>query len=117
MEADGGNQRRLTNQGSSNSSPAVSPDGRSIAFVSNRDGNDEIYIMDIDGGNPHRLTQITFADDNFPSWSPDGRRIVFNSGSPRGGFDLYVIDADGTNLLRLTDHSGWEFEPAWQPGK
>jgi Tol biopolymer transport system component len=115
MDADGGNPLCLTDLGSANSIPSVSPDGGSIAFVSDRDGNDEIYLMDIDGSNPRRLTWTTNADESYPSWSPDGRQIVFNSGSPRGGFDLYVINADGTNLRQLTDRPGAEFEPAWQP--
>ena len=73
-----------------------------IAFVSRRDGNPEIYVMNADGKNQRRLTNNR-ADDWFPSWSPDGRRIAFISerdGHPDrnpGWFtsEIYVMDADG----------------------
>ena len=58
--------------------PVWSPDGRRIAFTSNRDGNDEIYVMDPDGSNVKRLTHND-ADDEWPSWSPDGKRLAFQS--------------------------------------
>ena len=73
-----------------------------IAFSSERDGNPEIYVMDINGKNQRRLTN-TRGDDWSPSWSPDGKRIVFFSDRdghvhPKHGwstFEIYVMDADG----------------------
>ena len=59
-------------------SPAWSPDGRRIAFMSDRDENPEIYVMDADGANQTRLTR-TELEDSLPAWSPDGRRIAFVS--------------------------------------
>jgi TolB protein len=94
--------------------PAISPDGQSIAFVSDRDGKDEIYIMNADGSNARRLTDDP-ASEWQPSWSPDGNQIVFTSGSTSGGFNIFIIGSEGTNLHQLTDDPGWEFEPAWQP--
>ncbi|MFP6642604.1 MAG: protein kinase, partial [Candidatus Latescibacterota bacterium] len=68
----------------------ISPDGSKIAFVSDRDGNHEIYVMDSDGSNQTRLTS-NYASDYDPSWSPDGSKIAF--GSDRDGFgDIYVMD-------------------------
>lgn len=77
--------------------PTWSPDGRKIAFASERDGNSEIYVMNADGSN---VTRLTDAGGNFPAWSPDGRRIAFASG---GGPDIYVMNADGSIVTRLTD--------------
>jgi len=69
---------RLTNNNAHDSSASWSPDGRRIAFASNRDGKSEIYVMDADGSNVARLTN-NLTDDGFPKWSPDGRKILFHS--------------------------------------
>ena len=122
MDADGGNQRRLTNNPNSDWFPSWSPDGKRIAFVSDRDGHflgniptSEIYVMDADGGNPQNLTNDP-NDDWFPSWSPDGKRIVFMS--DRDGnfnFEIYAMDADGGNLQRLTNNPNSDQYPSWSP--
>ena len=123
MDADGGNQRRLTNNPSSDYAPSWAPDGKRIAFVSDRDGNVdangwhtfEIYVMDTDGGNPQNLTKNP-ADDRFPSWSPDGKQIVFQS--DRVDFrnpEIYVMDADGRNTQRLTNNPADDKHPSWSP--
>ena len=67
-----------------------------IAFASDRDWNWEIYVMDNHGGNQRNLTNNP-ADDRFPSWSPDGKRIVFSSdrNDMGGNRQIYVIDTDG----------------------
>ena len=111
MNADGRNQRRLTNNRADDWSPSWSPDGRRIAFISERDGHahprvpgwftSEIYVMDADGGNQQNLTNHP-SDDRSPSWSPDGTRIVFESDrdNDRGhNIEIYVMDADGSNQL------------------
>ena len=73
MDANGGNQQRLTNTGN-NWLPSWSPDGKRIAFTSMRDGNAEIYLMDADGENPQNLTKHPNYDWDA-SWSPDGERL------------------------------------------
>ena len=125
MDADGTNQRRLTNNRADDWSPAWSPDGRRIAFVSERDGHvharhgwptSEIYVMAADGSNPQNITNDP-SDDREASWSPDGKRIVFVSerDEPRVSADIYVMDADGSNPQRLTDHDFDDREPSWSP--
>ena len=130
MDADGGNQQNLTNHPDRDSSPSWSPDGKRIAFVSDRDGildihgfpTSEIYVMDADGENPQNLTNNR-DDDWSPSWSPDGTRIVFMSyreGHFIGDFEditseIYVMDVDGANQQRLTENRKNDESPSWSP--
>jgi Tol biopolymer transport system component len=92
---------------------------KQIVFVSTRDGNPEIYRIDLDSGALSRLTSND-AYDGEPAWSPDGTRIAFISDrdagdSPWPPSDLYVMDADGGNVRRLTfSGSAWS-RPVWSP--
>jgi len=122
VSSDGTNTRRLTNDSGDDEFSSWSHDGRLIAFVSNRDGNNELYVMpapvaqaqvNADGTNPRRLTNNP-ADDNFPSWSPDGRFIAFQSARD-GNNQIYVMNSDGTNPRRLTHTAGNDDFPAWAP--
>ena len=97
--------------------PARSPDGTRIAFSSVRDGNTEIYVMDADGGNPVNLTRDD-AYDRGPAWSPDGQRIAFQrSGGGGRGPQIFVMNADGSGVERLTHdpQASWGQSPAWSP--
>jgi len=87
--------------GAMNVEPYASPDGRRILFSSDRSGGHPmIYVMDINGGNVNRLT---FAGryNSTPAWSPDGKLIVF-AGQENDHFDIFLMNADGTNMIRLT---------------
>jgi dipeptidyl aminopeptidase/acylaminoacyl peptidase len=85
-----------------------------IAFVSDRDGNQEIYTMNPDGTGARRLTDHPAADV-FPAWSPDGKRIAFARATEENS-DIYLMRADGSGLENLTDTpSTEEGQPAWSP--
>ena len=87
--------------------------GGVIAFTSERDGNTDIYLMNVDGTGEQRLTHDP-AYDAWPAWSPDGQHIAFvsdRSGNP----DIWVMDADGTNQHQLTDHAANDIWPSWSP--
>ena len=89
-----------------------SPDGRSIAYSSNRNGDPDIYVMDMKT-NTHR--QLTFGNgrDLWPAWSPNGKWIAFVS-ERAGNMDLYRIDLNGENVKRLTNQGDCG-TPAWSP--
>jgi Tol biopolymer transport system component len=110
MKADGSGQTQLTTNTAGDRMPAWSPDGSKIAFASNRDGNDEIYVMNSDGTGQTRIN-INASIDHYPTWSPNGIKIAFisdrghyspPSGIPFEGYDVWVMNADGTGEKRIT---------------
>ena len=83
-----------------------------IAFVSNRSGNWDIYVMDANGQNPRKLTDNNWLD-NSPSWSPDGKHIAFAS-TELANWDIYVMAADGGNPQNLTNNPfAHDRQPVW----
>lgn len=94
----------LLGQGTNNLHQAISPDGKRIAFESDRDGNSEIYLMDIDGANQIRLTHHE-AVDSAPVWSVDGKKILFRSTreSDRHPWPYYAMNLDGSSPERVDD--------------
>ena len=118
MDGDGRNQRRVTVDPAADFLPAWSPDGRKIAFVSNRTNRDEpikqIWVINADGKNPTRLTDGL--GDSNPDWSPDGKKIVYDAHlDPEehiGDDGITVMDSDGNNKRLLTEEGA---QPSWSP--
>jgi len=113
LNADGSGQTRLTFNNFRDVCPSISPDGRKIAFSSDRDGDYEIYVMNRDGNNQQRLTtSVDF--DLHPDWSPDGSKIAFFS-ERDGNYEIYIMEADGSNQTRLTFNTWQDQLPDWSP--
>jgi len=115
MNADGREQKRLTNDPAFDGSPCWSPDGKKIAFISQRDGKYEIYVMNADGSEQTRLTNSPgYGLERSFSWSPDGKKIVFDSHTD-GNNEIYVMNADGSDQKRLTTNPDSDSAPQWSP--
>lgn len=93
---------------------AFSPDGRFFAYTAQRGGKDVIYIHDVRRNRVVRRIDTPITSMVGPSFSPDGRRIVF-SGLSQGYSDLYLVDLDGRNLQRLTNDVYGDVQPQWSP--
>jgi Tol biopolymer transport system component len=137
MNADGSDVRRLTNTPGYDGGAWWSPDGSQIVYRANhptdsaelkayrdllaqrlvRPSRVELFVMNADGSDQRQITKLGGA--NFgPSWTPDGRRIVFSSNykNPRSGnFDLYLVDKDGSNLEQLTFDTAFDGFPMFSP--
>jgi Tol biopolymer transport system component len=129
MDADGSNVAVLSPDGLDDTAPTWSPDGKKIAFVSQRDGNREIYVMEADcfdqpEGCAQNAVNVTRhpADDWTPAWSPDGSQLAFSS-LRDGGWEIYVVDtvcleAPETcrdNLQQITSDGNLNISPVWSP--
>lgn len=113
MDIEGTNLRRLTFKGTYNASPRWSPRGDKIAFASDSTGGSfQVYLMNPDGSGIQQLT--TAGSNEDPSWSPDGRHLVFTS-NRSGTKDVYVMHADGSGQKRLTRNAENNFGPDWSP--
>jgi Tol biopolymer transport system component len=115
-----GKPTRLTRNLAADRQPVVSPDGKKIAFASDRDGDFDIYMMKAapEGrrNRPINLTDNT-APDFAPDWSPDGTKIAF-SGGAAGAREVYILEAvarGATQPINLTNHAADDSDPAWSP--
>jgi len=96
-----------------------SPDGRKLAYVSSKaDGKGDIWLMNPDGSGKKRLTERDETYDYFPSWSPDGRFVVFNSSRQHdhnGDWALYLVEIQTGKVTLLFDSEGNDVFPDWAP--
>jgi Tol biopolymer transport system component/DNA-binding winged helix-turn-helix (wHTH) protein len=107
-----GPPRPLITSTRNESNPQPSPDGKRIAFASNRSGAWEIWTSDNNGRNPIRITSTGRGTSAWPTWSPDGRLIAFNS-NMLGCWEIYVVDSLGGKPRALTTGSDESVAPAW----
>jgi TolB protein len=113
MRPDGARVRQLTtNDGPFDGFPDWSPDGRHIAFSTDRDENFEIYTMRANGSDQTRLT-FNEAFDFGSVWSPDGGKIAFSTDRD-GDFEIYTMRADGSRQVNRTQHPAFDVHPDWQ---
>lgn len=103
---------QLTNDAGQDVMPTISPDGKRIAFASNRDGNWNIYVMSTSGGKAVQVTSDP-AHEVHPSWSPDGGKLVFSRlGEMSGRWEMWVMDAQAS---AATEFIGFGLFPTWCP--
>jgi TolB protein len=116
MNADGSDQHWIGVQGFA---AKWSPDGSRFIYSSNRSGNYEIYISNIDGTDEQQLTRSS-ADETFPTWSPDGSQIAYSASTGEWNtrestktYEIFVMDANGSNVRQLTNNASYDGNPRW----
>ncbi len=109
-------RKRITNKWSEwgiDVSPSFSPDGKNMAFVSNRSGTPQIFVQNMDSGSVKRLT-YQGKYNTSPAWSPTGKKIAY-AGLSGSRYQIFVIDAGGGEADQLTNSAGDNESPAWAP--
>jgi len=96
-----------------NYDPSFAPDGYHLAFVSTLTGHDEIYTMTRDRSDLRQITASVWEWNKHPSWSPDGRRIIWWSNRVTGRKQIWSMNADGTSLVNLSNDAYDNWNPVW----
>jgi TolB protein len=109
-----GSVTQLTQHFGADSSPTFSPDAGQVAFVSDRSGNPQIYVLDMTTQRAKRLTNLNWCDS--PSWSPTGEWIAFaGRANVKDKLDIYLVDVTGSQIRQLTSQAGSNENPSWSP--
>ncbi|HYL82750.1 MAG TPA: translocation protein TolB [Candidatus Angelobacter sp.] len=115
-DINGGRPKRLTISNGANMSPSWNPKtGATIAFVSDRGGTPQLYLMNSDGTS---VTKIDLPDKGYvidPAWAPNGQLLAFSWRRPNDNYDLYIMDVASQQLLELTRDQGRNERPSWAP--
>ena len=118
MKSDGSDQHMVVANGFAGK---WSPNGTRIIYSSNKTGNYEIYTSNLEGGDEQRLTD-TSANEAYPSWSPDGKKIAlslstgeWNSNESTRTYEIVIMNADGTERRELTHNDAYDGNPRWSP--
>lgn len=117
MRSDGTHRTAVTNNDAQDSWPVISPNGRAVAYASDRKNHQvDVYSSSLDGGDQHRLTNNP-AGDFVPSFSPNGKRIAFTRALPSTlEYQICIMRADGSHLRQLThDPFGGPYQPSFTP--
>lgn len=112
-DADGHNPQTIVSSSEPLMSPAWSPDGRKIAYVSFEEGQSAIYVQEVFTGRRQKMTDFK-GINGAPAWSPDGRKLAMAL-SKGGNLDIYVLDLATRKLRQITNHYAIDTEPAWSP--
>lgn len=121
VDADGTDLQEIVANGLDKSNPTWSPDGAAIAFYMHRDDQRDLFLYRLRSREVVHLLDWPDSYDGDPFWSPDGRRIYFSSNSTRLSdrtevdWDIFVMDADGSDVRRVTDFPRGQFSPALSP--
>jgi len=92
--------------------PVWSPDGGRIAYVSQENLSDDIWVVNVDGSENHWIVRNTWEWDKHPSWSPDSQRLVFWSNRDLHK-QIWVMEADGRNPINISNNQWDEYDPIW----
>lgn len=112
-DSDGHNEKAILRSYDAIMSPAWSPDGKKLAYVSFENGRSEVYVQNLYTGKRTRVAAYK-GINSAPAWSPDGEKLALTL-SKAGSSDIYVLDLSSKKLTRLTRHWAIETEPAWSP--
>jgi len=121
IDANGGSLTKLTKNVVYAKAPSWSPNGKQIVFVANTENGEEIFVMNTNGTAPMQLTNLggrnvspSYGWRASPDWSPDSSHVVFNSWHD-GNAEIYSMNSDGSNMVRLTNSTEDDLDPEWSP--